>query len=467
MARKSVSPDVHKWPLVSLIIVNWNGLTLLKEYLPSILATDYPNYEVIIVDNGSTDGSIDYVTQNFEIKVIANTRNLGFAGGNNVGLKAASGEICVLLNTDVAVRSTWLKELVTAIQSNPQAGIAGCKILFPDGKTLQHAGAKLQYPSADPYHYGFGEKDRGQFEEVREVEYVTGAAMAIKAETLAKVGYLDETFFPAYYEETDYCVRARQQGYKIIYVPGSVVIHHQSATAGKNNPLRLRAFHTNRLRFVLKHYPVHSFLGDFVQSELSRIRQEASVEEVRAMRQAYLEILFALPDILRQRQELARLEDFQAAIVQFRKAVLARPAAARNSATDGWPHEELVARHVLHEFRFQSEAPVIGPFIAAFREFWNGISTRWYVKSIIREQTTFNRLVAKSLEKQSQFVYELDHTEEAEVLAGEIISLRGQFRELALDLQRELSACQHRLDRLEKIVASWEETEAKRTVRQG
>lgn len=447
------------WPLVSIIIVNWNGKALLQLSLPPLFRTDYPNFEVIVVDNGSTDGSADFVTENFPARLLLNSRNLGFAGGNNVGLAAAQGALCVLLNNDVTVPPGWLTPLVQALLADPAAGIAGCKILFPDGHTLQHAGGRLSHPLAYSHHQGWQEADQGQFDQPREVEYVTGAAFALKTELLAKVGSLDEGYFPGYYEEIDYCRRAGRQGYRTLYVPGSVVVHHESATFKQVTGLRLYSFHKNRLRFVLKHYGPAEFFDEFVPAEAERAGALEAVEEIRATRQAYLNAMLILPELIRSYGQPERLADYQQALEQLEATVSRRRTALYDFQAGSWPREALLAHHALTETTFASDKPLIGPWLAAFRQAWNNVATKWYVRPLIRQQTTFNHLVGQSFDEQARFLHglnELDqgHSGAVNLLIQHFLQLEARFEQLAGDVRQELAELRQQLDRIEQRLAA-------------
>jgi GT2 family glycosyltransferase len=290
--------------LASLIVLNWNGKELLARCLPSLCALDYPNYEVILVDNGSTDGSVEYVISEFPgISVIENERNLGYAGGMNVGIAQSKGDVVVLLNNDVIVRQDWLAELVGAMVTDERIGVAGCKIFLADGKTLQHAGGLISYPLALADHYGYGQPDTGAYEVLANVDYVTSAAMAIRRAVLAEVGYLDDGFFPIYYDDVDICYRARAAGWRVVYVPTSVLIHLESATMVRDSYRYFVSFHRSRLRFVLKHLSIEQFLGDFVPAEVAWLAQARLPQERRALSRAYRAALLMAPAIYAAREE--------------------------------------------------------------------------------------------------------------------------------------------------------------------
>jgi GT2 family glycosyltransferase len=141
---------------VSVIIPIWNGSEYLHACLDSLMAHDYPIFEIIAVDNASVDGSAELIARHYpQVRLIRNAVNLGFAGGCNAGLKAAQGDILVLLNQDVIVQPGWLRALVKALQK-PKIGIVGCKMLYPDGRTIQHAGGWIEWPLGLAHHYGRG-----------------------------------------------------------------------------------------------------------------------------------------------------------------------------------------------------------------------------------------------------------------------------------------------------------------------
>jgi len=283
---------------ISVLVLSYNGKSYLEECLRSVLAQSHPPYQLIVVDNASSDGSPELVGERFpQVALIRNRRNLGYAGGMNVGLREARGEVIALLNQDAAVQENWLVELARAFEMDMKIGIAGCKILFPDGRTIQHAGGIMRNPQALPDHYGYGQPDEGQYDRMREVDYVTGAALAVRKAALKDAGYFDEAFFPGYYEEVDLCFRAREAGYKVVYLPQAVVIHHESTTMKRDSYNYHRAMHRNRLRFILKWYSLRQLQEDFYPTEKEWLRARKSENERRGLRRAYLETLLLWPSI--------------------------------------------------------------------------------------------------------------------------------------------------------------------------
>lgn len=240
--------------LVSIIITSLNGAQVLPQCLRAVFQTTYPDYEVFVVDNGSTDQTQEVVRSAFpQVCIIRSDHNRGFAGGNNLGLKAARGDMLILLNDDTEVEANWLTALTQAAAQYPNWGILGCKLLYPDKRTIQHAGGII-HTNGLTDHRGYGEEDQGQYNDIEPQPYVTGAAFAIRRTLIDRLGYLDEGYYPIYFEEIDYCVRARRLGYASLYVPGAVVYHAESRTTHRWSPSFLYKYHKNRIRFCLKNF---------------------------------------------------------------------------------------------------------------------------------------------------------------------------------------------------------------------
>ena len=233
----------------SIIILAWNGKPYLEACLDAVQVLDYPDFEILVVDNASTDGSADWVATHYPlVRVIRNASNLGFAAGNNVGLTAASGEVFVLLNQDTVVHPGWLSALVEGLQIHTGSGVVGSKILDMDGRTLQHAGGYIQRPLALGLHYGYGEADNGQWDMAQEVEFVTGAALAFKREVYEEIGGLDEGFYPGYFEDVDFCLKMKKADYKLICNSNAVLYHKWSASSGVESPFSV--YHGTRSRIL-------------------------------------------------------------------------------------------------------------------------------------------------------------------------------------------------------------------------
>ena len=293
----------------SIIILAWNGKPYLEACLDAVQVLDYPDFEILFVDNSSTDGSADWVATHYPfVRVIRNASNLGFAAGNNVGLTAASGEVFVLLNQDTVVQTGWLSALVEGLHILNGSGVVGSKILDMDGRTLQHAGGYIQRPLALGLHYGYGEVDNGQWDMAQKVEFVTGAALAFKREVYEKIGGLDEGFYPGYFEDVDFCYRAREVGYSVWYVPQSQLLHHESASMRFDVVRGHRSYYRNRLRFVFKHYAIAEMVDEYFPLETARIAH-ISLDELRALTSSILDGIFLWAEMAHHRRPLPTKEE--------------------------------------------------------------------------------------------------------------------------------------------------------------
>jgi GT2 family glycosyltransferase len=284
--------------VASVIIPVWNGALVLPDCLDAIYAHSGDDLlEVICVDNASQDESAALIAERFpQVHLIRHVANLGFAGGINAGVEAAAGEVFVLLNQDCMVQPGWLTALGRALDTNSEFGIVGCTILNADG-TLNHAGAALRRPDA----YGIHLTETSSIRP-RRVECVTGAAVAIRRETWDGVGHFDEGYYPGYYEDTDYCYRARRRGYEIGYVPDARVVHLFSGREWQADPIRHTANqHRARYRFVCKHFDEAETYA-FFKAEYEAIDCEDSYDQVMGRTIAARDTLRGLVDILERRR---------------------------------------------------------------------------------------------------------------------------------------------------------------------
>ena len=442
MKNNALAPDTiptategAEWPSVSLLILNWNGKELLQQYLPSFLNLDYPDYQVVVADNGSTDSSVPFVQEQFpQFTLIPHGQNLGFSRGMNAAMRQLDSDVIVLLNNDLSVRPDWLRALIRPMMSDPAIGITGCKLLYPDGKTLQHAGASLSYPLAFSQHDFHQEVDKGQADEQRDVPYVTGAALAVHRRVLDAIGLLDEAFAPIYYEEVDFCYRARAAGFRVVYAPAAVGLHHESFTMRRMSGWHIFALQKNRLRFVLRHYSAAQFLDDYVPAELERMQKPMASAELYQLRRALLAIKLMLPEIVRERDKDDKLAQFEAALNKLRQAALAqRPRLI--TPTTGLVEAQLAAKQMLEEPAFSSAAPVVGPLVAALRQSWNDVSTKWYVRGIIQQQMAFNQLVTRLLGEQDRQGAAM--AQEVNLLANELLAMQQRLERIEALLEVE------------------------------
>jgi hypothetical protein len=242
-------------PRVMILILNWNGLDDTLASLASLAELDYPDCEVVVVDNGSTDGSVTAIQKRFpEITVIENEENLGFAGGNNVGLRYAMEQgvdYALLLNNDTEVAPDFLRRLVDVAEADPAFGIAGPTIYYYDQPdVVWSAGGAIDWRRGETRMIGLNERDTDQFGPgPRPVDFVTGCALLAKRAVIEQAGLLDERFF-AYYEEAEWCVRVRQAGFKIIHVPQARVWHKIPLDARDSSPVVHYYMVRNQLLFL-------------------------------------------------------------------------------------------------------------------------------------------------------------------------------------------------------------------------
>lgn len=292
--RERLTPDV------TLLILTWNARHILPACLETVFAQDYPYFTVMVLDNDSIDGTPAWVRTHYPaVQVVENGRNLGFAAGNNVGLRQVETPFVVLVNPDVELAPDWLTQLLAPMRQDPKIGVAGCKIYEPDGVTLQHAGGYITQPQALSGHYGLGERDVGQHDELREVEYVMGAAVAIRQEVIRSIGLLDEGFF-LYYEDVDYCERARKAGYRVAYIPGAHLVHHESSTTRRGSAFYYGHMHAGRWRYMLKHSMAEQLMSATVPAEIDWLAQRAC-EERLGLQFAYRNAQRQLPFLWSQR----------------------------------------------------------------------------------------------------------------------------------------------------------------------
>ena len=235
---------------LSIITVNFNGLNDTCALIDSITFND--DMEVIVVDNGSKENEASILQEHFpSIKAIRSDKNLGFAGGNNLGLKAAKGKYLYLINNDTVFKQFNPQLLIRRLEASPKIGVVCPKIRFAwDNNPIQFAGYTPLSPiTIRNQAIGFGEEDKGQYDTPRQTPYAHGAAMMLKREIIDKVGLMPEFFF-LYYEELDWSMMITRAGYEIWYEPTCTIYHKESQSTGQNSPLRTYYITRNRLLLV-------------------------------------------------------------------------------------------------------------------------------------------------------------------------------------------------------------------------
>lgn len=247
---------------VTIVILNWNGKSLLEQFLPSVLATDYEDFKVLVVDNGSSDDSLEWLAATYpQVAQLALEQNYGFTTGNNKALPEIQTPYFVLLNNDVEVDPGWLRPLVELMDADPQVAAVQPKLLaYQDRNRFEYAGAAggyvdvLGYPFSRGRLFDVTELDEGQYENPHEIFWSTGACMLVRKSVTDRIGLFEDDFF-AHMEEIDFCWRAKNFGYKIMYHPGGVAWHLGGGTLPKTNPRKTFLNARNSLIAILKNFP--------------------------------------------------------------------------------------------------------------------------------------------------------------------------------------------------------------------
>jgi len=243
-------------PLLSVIIPNWNGRRFLQECIDSLKGQTFEDFEILLVDNGSTDGSADFVEAQYGefIRVLRNKENLGFAGGNNIGIRKAKGEYIVLLNNDTWADPRWLEELVKATQCAPSVGMWASKICSYSRRDRIEGAGELIYWDGLCRSRGQYEQDHGQYNVMEEILFPPGCGAMYRKSLFDGIGLFDEDFF-AYADDSEIGIRARLAGWKGLFVPPAIVYHKNSGTAGQYSPLKAFYVERNRFWITIKYFP--------------------------------------------------------------------------------------------------------------------------------------------------------------------------------------------------------------------
>ena len=263
-----------KCPRVSVIVLNWNGLDDTIECLESLRKVDYPDYRVVVVDNGSTGWDSRVLRERFGgwAVVVENDRNYGYAEGNNIGIRYAvkhyDPSYLLLLNNDTVVDPGFLSAMIEGALTDPAIAIVGPKIYWYDERErIQSAGGSFEWWSLHRSVRGAGEVDRGQFDQMTEVDWVSGSALLISQDAVQKVGLLYPAFF-AYSEEIDWCARCKRVGYKVWFAPGARVWHKCAWTPRGISALQLYYMMRNRYLFMRRNASKTQFAFFFVHYTL-------------------------------------------------------------------------------------------------------------------------------------------------------------------------------------------------------
>jgi len=239
-------------PRVSVLIVNFNGAAVLDQCLASLARVSEPSHEVVVVDNGSSDNSLDVVARYPDVRIVRSPCNLGFAGGNNLGLPHCRGRFILLLNNDTTVPEGVLTTLADYLDAHPQVGVVQAKMILPRyGSSLDVCGSFLTWCGL-PYHYGYFKKDCEKYRSSYPVFSGKGACLMFRREIVERAGgFLFDPDFFCYYEETDFCHRVWLAGYEVHFVPTQPVQHFMGATAGSPHGAFALTFYLRNMAFSL------------------------------------------------------------------------------------------------------------------------------------------------------------------------------------------------------------------------
>lgn len=241
---------------VSVVILNFKVKLFTLSCIESVKKSTFKNLEIIVLDNGSADGLEEEMEKYTSVIFFQNGSNLGYSGGNNVGIKKAlegGADYIFILNPDTIIEEKCIERLVNGMEETG-AGIVGPKIYFEDKKTIWYAGGIFDRDNVIGKHRGVNQKDNNQYNQAVETDYVTGAAMMIKREVFERIGFFDEKYF-LYYEDADFCERAKRAGFKVMYIPGGIVYHENAKSTVLGSSLQDYYISRNRMLYARKFLP--------------------------------------------------------------------------------------------------------------------------------------------------------------------------------------------------------------------
>ncbi|MCL4506126.1 MAG: glycosyltransferase family 2 protein [Chloroflexi bacterium] len=296
-------------PRVDIAIVNWNGLKYLQPCLDSLFAQTFLDFRVWLVDNGSTDGSTDYVKRHYpQVKLICNTENLGFASANNAAIRSGQAQYIATLNNDTTVEPAWLGALVEALDANPRAGAAASRMLFADHPTMiNSAGIMVDRVGIAWDREGGMPEAMGVAQTITVFGASAGAALYRRA-MLDEIGLFDEDFF-AYLEDVDLAWRAQWANWEALYVPSARVYHHHSATSREGSPFKNRLLGRNKVWLIAKNYPaphIWFYLPQIVLYDAAAVAYAMFIKRDTSPLLGRLAGIRRLPSVLRKRRSVIR-----------------------------------------------------------------------------------------------------------------------------------------------------------------
>lgn len=304
---------------VAVVILGWNGKKYLEQFLPSLIQhTSTELCEIIVADNCSTDDSVEFVKANYpSIQIIQNERNGGYAGGYNDALKQVKAKYFVLLNQDIEVTENWVENIIAVMDANENIAAAQPKLrAYNERSAFEYAGGSGGYLDKLGYAFCRGrlfetiEKDEGQYDDVKEIFWATGACLFVRADVYDKAGGLDEDFF-AHQEEIDFCWRINSMNYKIVCVPSSVVYHVGGGSLSYGNPRKTYLNFRNNLMMLFKNLPASVlvwklFLRMILDglAAISTVMKTKGFAEFFAILKAHFSFYASIPLLLKKRKAI-------------------------------------------------------------------------------------------------------------------------------------------------------------------
>lgn len=257
--------NFHKYPLVSIIIVNYNNTLVTIDLLNSLRKITYPCVEIILVDNASTDRSVMNIPIDYpEVKLVLSKKNLGYAGGNNLGIRKSNGQLILVTNNDVEVTPGFLEPLVEVFRNYPNAGLASPKIIYHDNQKIQYVGSRgINNWTGRGKKVAHLESDNGQYDYTRETALIHGACMIFRRNLINKIGFIPEVYF-VYYEEHEWATQAKRRGYELYYVGTSKIYHKAASTTIKGSPFQTYHMTRNRIMFLRRNVDHPALVGSLL-----------------------------------------------------------------------------------------------------------------------------------------------------------------------------------------------------------
>lgn len=308
---------------VSIIIVNWNGVKHLPECLDSLERQSFRDFEVIVVDNGSSDDSVSYLQQRPEVRLVRLKENSGFAAGNNAALPVAQGKYLVTLNNDTKAEPDWLEKLVAVADAHPEAGMVGCRILsYQDPERIDSLGMAVCRDGMSRGNFRGRRFAELSLKPEEEIIFPSACVALYRRAMVEEIGFFDGDFF-AYCEDTDLGLRGRLAGWNALLARDAVVYHKYSMTSGSLSPLKLYLVERNHFYAALKNFPLpllfllpfHTVLRYFTQARVvvgakgtgGEFRESGSPGAcLGAVLRGVRDALFALPVLIRKRRAVMR-----------------------------------------------------------------------------------------------------------------------------------------------------------------